>query len=154
MDTHSDTVLLAIGHEDDDALSALARTALQIVDPADTTVVFVHVFTQSQFSELAAELDFPGATAEDVDEITERHRSVRYLEDVFDDHGVGYETRGVVGEVSEALLSTAEEIDADHFIVAGATKTPVGKAIFGSTTQDVLLDAPCPVTYVKPTDHE
>ena len=152
MDTELDTVMLAIGHEDDDVLPELARTAIQITEPADATVVSVHVFTQDQFSDLAAKLDFPGATAEDIDEIVDRHESVRYLEEAVEEHGVDYETRGVVGDVSDALLSTADDIGADRLIIAGTTKTPVGKAIFGSTAQNVLLDAPCPVTYVKPDD--
>jgi nucleotide-binding universal stress UspA family protein len=152
MDMELDTVMLAIGHEDDDVLPELARTAIQVAEPAGATVVSVHVFTQNQFSDLASELDFPGATAEDIDEIVERHESVRYLEETVEDHSVDYATRGVVGDVSDALLSTADEIGADRLVIAGTTKTPVGKAIFGSTAQNVLLDAPCPVTYVKPDE--
>jgi len=150
MDTDLETVLLAISDEDDDVLPTLAETALQTAEPASATVVSVHVFTQDQFSDLAAELDFPGATAEDIDEIVGRHEAVQYLEDVFVEHGVDYETSGVVGDVTDTLLATVDSVDADRLIIAGTTKTPVGKAIFGSTAQNVLLNAPCPVTYVKP----
>jgi len=43
----------------------------------------------------------------------------------------------------------AAEVDADLVVVSGRKRTPTGKAVFGSTAQTVLLDAPCPVTFVR-----
>ena len=150
MDTSLKIIVLAIGPENEDGLEELARTVLQVAKPAGATVVLTHVFTGDQFKQIAAELDYTKATEEDIDPILDRHESVQYFEDVFDDHGVDYDVHGFVGEVSEKIIRLAAEEAADRVVLSGRTRSPVGKAVFGSTSQRVLLDAPCPVTYVKP----
>ncbi|MDS0276699.1 universal stress protein [Halomicroarcula sp. S1AR25-4] len=150
MDLSFDTIVLAIGPADDDRLDQLARVSMQVAKPTGATVVLTHVFTRDEFDEVAAELDYPSATAEDVDVILERHQSVTYLEDRFDDHGVDYEVDGVVGNVSDGIVKTAEKADADRVVISGGSRSPVGKAVFGSNAQNVLINSPCPVTYVRP----
>jgi nucleotide-binding universal stress UspA family protein len=41
------------------------------------------------------------------------------------------------------------EVDADLVVVGARKRTPVGKAVFGSVTQSVVLDSPVPVTVVR-----
>lgn len=60
----------------------------------------------------------------------------------------GVTARGEVGDVEQTLLDVAEDIDAQYLVVGSRQKSPVGKAVFGSTTQAVLLDAACPVVSV------
>lgn len=144
-----ETVLSAIGPHDDNKTELLVDTVLQVAIPADATVVLVHVFTPDQFDEIVSELDFPDATTEDADTVSRRIEPVRELEQRFNEHNIDCEIRGVVGDISETLCSTATEIDADRVVISGSSTTPVGKALFGSTAQDVLLNAPCPVTYVR-----
>ena len=43
----------------------------------------------------------------------------------------------------------ADEVDADMIVLGGRGRSPAGKALFGSTTQEVLLGSPCPVTFVR-----
>jgi nucleotide-binding universal stress UspA family protein len=150
MDTSLETIVLAIGPEDDDRLEELARTVLQVAKPTGASVVLTHVFTGDQFKAIAEELDYQKATEEDIDPILDRHASVQYFEDLFDEHGVDYAVHGFVGDVSEKIIDLAEDEDADRVVLSGHARSPVGKAVFGSTSQRVLLDAPCPVTYVKP----
>lgn len=52
------------------------------------------------------------------------------------------------GEPGEEVVEYADEIDADHIVVPGRKRSPVGKVMFGSVTQDIVLNAEQPVTIV------
>ncbi|MFE9657262.1 universal stress protein [Micromonospora sp. NPDC006431] len=54
------------------------------------------------------------------------------------------------GEPSEELLRAVEETNAALVVIGLRHRTPVGKLLLGSTAQQILLDAPCPVLGVKP----
>ena len=56
---------------------------------------------------------------------------------------------------TDAVLRAAEEHDADLIVVGMRRRSPVGKAVLGSSSQDILLQADCPVLGVKlPEDVE
>lgn len=48
------------------------------------------------------------------------------------------------------ILTAAAESDAELVVIGIRRRSPVGKLILGSTAQDVLLGAHCPVLAVKP----
>lgn len=52
------------------------------------------------------------------------------------------------GDVVEEILAETEASDARYLAVGGRKRTPVGKALFGSVTQSVLLNAEVPVVTV------
>jgi nucleotide-binding universal stress UspA family protein len=56
--------------------------------------------------------------------------------------------RGRVGDITEEILSLAAQEDPRYLVVGGRKRTPVGKAIFGSVTQSILLEADRPVVTV------
>lgn len=53
-------------------------------------------------------------------------------------------------EPAEAILSVATEVDADLIVIGMRRRTRVGKLVFGSTAQTILIDSECPVLAVKP----
>lgn len=65
--------------------------------------------------------------------------------------GLDFEVRELARgeEVSEDLISVAEESGADFIVIGLRRRTPVGKLIMGSHAQRILLDAACPVLAVK-----
>lgn len=81
------------------------------------------------------------ATAEDIDTID------RQLADADVDHDVRQPTTG--RPAAEEILAAVAEVDADLVVIGVRRRSPVGKLVTGSTSQHVLLDAPCPVLAVK-----
>jgi nucleotide-binding universal stress UspA family protein len=49
----------------------------------------------------------------------------------------------------EQIVNFAESIHADEIIVGSEKRSKVGKFVLGSTSQFVVLNAPCPVVVVK-----
>lgn len=58
------------------------------------------------------------------------------------------EIAGLVGDPANEIIQYSEEVGADYVVVSGRKKSPTGKALFGSVTQSLLLDAECPVVSV------
>ena len=52
-------------------------------------------------------------------------------------------------EAGEDLVQLADEKKVDEIIIGVRRRSKVGKLIFGSTAQFVILNAPCPVVSVK-----
>jgi len=81
-------------------------------------------------------------------------RELRSAENLIEEAGIGWETRILVrgrsaGEDLMAFISEMREHI--EMLVVGVRKTSaVGKAIFGSTVQHLILNAPCPVATVNP----
>ncbi|MEJ5946397.1 universal stress protein [Pseudokineococcus basanitobsidens] len=65
--------------------------------------------------------------------------------------GVEHEIRrGDAAETpADSLLDLVDEVGAELVVIGLRRRSPVGKMIMGSTSQRVLLDAPCPVLAVQ-----
>jgi len=55
---------------------------------------------------------------------------------------------GLIGEPAVEVLNYAEKTGARYIVIGGQKRSPVGKALFGSTTQQILLSAELPVLTV------
>jgi len=65
--------------------------------------------------------------------------------------GVEHEVRRGTGDEAPAdtLLDLVDEVGAELVVIGLRRRSPVGKMLMGSTSQRVLLDAPCPVLAVQ-----
>ena len=142
-----ETVLLAVGSDDEKRIESLADVASDVAGPAGATVVLAHVFAREELDEITALSEYD--EVEDPDVVARQHTTMTRLADLLDDAGVDTETRGAIGEHGERIVDLAEEVDADMVFVGGRRRSPTGKAVFGSTAQEVLLNSPCPVTFVR-----
>jgi nucleotide-binding universal stress UspA family protein len=148
--TGLNSVLVALGANDGDRVTRLAAETIDIAGPAGATVVITHVFTPEEFESRIDALGFDRQAADvDPDEVVGRYSSVRELAALLDEAGVDYEIRGEIGDYGETVVETAEDLATDMVLVGGRKRSPTGKAVFGSVAQEIMLSAPCPVTFVR-----
>lgn len=143
------TVFAAIGEEQ---YSDVVSVAYDLATTYDEPLVVLHVVPTDQFvsyKESVKDIDeFRNASiTQEMDSAAQfARRAVTEALDGFDDETI--ETRGRVGTPTEGILSEAETVDPRFIVIGGRRRSPAGKAAFGSTTQQVLLNADAPVVTV------
>lgn len=58
---------------------------------------------------------------------------------------------GLIGDPADEIVDYASKHDARYIVVGGRKRSPIGKAVFGSVAQTVLLNAECPVVVAPKT---
>jgi nucleotide-binding universal stress UspA family protein len=147
-----DTILLAVGGTDTERTDNLATTATDIAGPTGASVAVAHIFKEEEYQSVRDQLDMDQTSEATPDSIARRHVTVRGLTTALGEAGIDHTAYGRVtrdGSVGEAILELSDEVGADMILVGGRRRSPTGKAIFGSTAQEVLLNADCPVTFVR-----
>jgi nucleotide-binding universal stress UspA family protein len=131
-------------------MDRLAEATIDIAKPTGASAVLLHVFTEDEFDDAARKVEF-NPSKEDVspDVVARRYMTINELVERFDQVGIDYETRGVIGQAEDQIVNVAETIEADQIFVGGRQRSPTGKAVFRSVSQAVMLSAPCPVTFVR-----
>ncbi|WP_255197827.1 universal stress protein [Halorarius litoreus] len=123
-------ILLAVG-DDDARARAQARAVADLFDPEDTAVVVHHDFVDNP----------EGARVDQVG-------SVRRARETLTDAGFDVTLAESSGDPVAEIIDVASDLDVDCICVGSRRRSPTGKAVFGSTTQQVLLDADRPVLAV------
>jgi nucleotide-binding universal stress UspA family protein len=147
------TILLAVGPGDADRTDELAEAVIEVAKPAGSTVVLAHVFTEDEYTEVLDNLEMD-ADSEQIrpDEVASRHSTIRDLRGKLQLEDIDYDVRGAIGDHGPTIVELATGVAADRVVVGGRRRSPTGKAVFGSTAQEVLLSSPCPVTFVRSTE--
>ena len=151
------TILLAVGPSDTDRVDELVEQTIGVAEPTGATVVLAHAIAADEYEDEVKNyhdaIDQMGIDLENRDlppeTLAKETEPVGEIAERLEDAGVDVEIRAAVGDRAEEIVQLAEETDADNLIVGGRKRSPTGKAVFGSTAQKVLLNAPCPVTYVR-----
>ncbi len=87
-----------------------------------------------------------------IDRINENIEDIQGLPETADlarmelhDAGIETEVHEVTGDPADAILEVATEYDVDAIVIGTRRRSPVGKALFGSVAQDVILKSDRPV---------
>lgn len=135
------TVLLAIGSEIDQSVrSAEAVTELPEAD-TEVDVTALNVFEEFE----ARGGDGGSISSDDLYEDTDIPESLERAVEYLEERGVSTTAQRAHGDPATEIIEAAKEIDANAIVMGGRRRSPVGKALFGSVVQAVLLDARRPV---------
>ncbi|EMA65255.1 UspA domain-containing protein [Halorubrum aidingense JCM 13560] len=145
-------VLLPIDIEADRARSQVTLLESLPIDPDEVTATVLHVYES-----VDAPADEAGsAVIDEINESIEELRgvpdSVELVEARLDELGISHDRELHVGDAAEAIDSVARARDVDAIVLGMRKRSPVGKALFGSVSQTVLLNADRPVIVGKPSD--
>jgi len=128
-------VLLALD-DDDERAKAQARTVADLPHADDAVrAVLLHVFTRNS----------GGASVTQVG-------AVRRAREILNEAGVEVAYAEESGDPGDRILEVAADRDSDMIAVAGRRRSPTGKALFGSVTQTVVLEADRPVVVCHEDD--
>ncbi|WP_412781586.1 hypothetical protein, partial [Aeromonas diversa] len=72
-----ETIILAVGQEDEDRAKRLAETAIEVAEPTGAHVILSHVFTDREFDEVIDQLDFDASENPDPSDVASRHVTTR-----------------------------------------------------------------------------
>ncbi|MFC5133622.1 MULTISPECIES: universal stress protein [Haloferacaceae] len=141
------TILAAIGEHRNS--TDIISTAADLATAFNDSLVVLHVVPEEEFDahkkSIESVTDF-----RDFSLSQEKDSAARFAYEITKrtlgevDHQM-IQTRGRIGDPTEEILAEADELDPRYLVIGGRHRSPVGKAIFGSTTQKILLNADCPV---------
>ncbi len=86
-----------------------------------------------------------------LEDIQKSERELEHLRTQFTAEGIACETHAIVSAMSpgEDLVQFAAENEIDEIVIGVRRRSKVGKLLFGSNAQYVILQAECPVVAVK-----
>lgn len=134
----------------DENAETIDRLATGVADlpfePDDTRVTVLNVFeefevTSGEWSAIDSEEFYDEELPDVVAAAANRISEDGFTVDVRREHG----------DPAELILEVARELDVDAIAMTGRSRSPVGKVLFGSVTQAVLLDADRPVVVIPAT---
>lgn len=138
---------------DEEPNEQLLSAAIQHVSGTDTSVVVCRLVDEDRYRSGIQQDARSGAEMETVTELEEsaKAEALSVAESAFP-ADVSTTPIGIVGVGPDVLLDVADEYDCDHVFLAGRKRSPVGKALFGDLTQQVILEFDGPVTIVTDDD--
>jgi len=90
-------------------------------------------------------------TEDEIKDISEAEKGLERAKNYFEKEKIKCATHLLIRGMTpgEDLVSFARENKVDLIIIGVKRRSKVGKLVFGSTAQYVILEAPCPVVSVK-----
>lgn len=140
-------ILVAIGEENES--NRAISTAYDLARTYDDRLVALHVVPEEDFQSHRESIqgipgfgDFSLSQGQDGASRFAQRALQETLEAIEYDR---ISTRGRVGDPAEEILAVAAEVEPRFLVIGGRRRSPVGKALFGSTTQEILLESEWPV---------
>lgn len=131
--------------DDVDSSTRILEEAWKLAESFGEPLHVIFVYQRSEHSHLANQvLDIAKPISEEQADKLAEEVVFRAVDGITEE----YEAVGRVGDAAEEILDYVDTIGAEYIVIGGRSHSPVGKALFGSVTQSVLLDSSCPVLAV------
>lgn len=137
------TVVVAVDERTERSLAAVDALSKWPGDPADVRAVVLNVYEEFDVTDEGGRV-----TSEEYFDSEDVPESVTATVERLESAGFRVETRREHGDPADRILEVAAEEDAAQVVVGGKRRSPVGKALFGSVTQSVVLGSDRPVIVV------
>lgn len=142
-------VLVAVDDDEERAV-AQAETLLSLPSAAgEVSAVLLHAYEEIDLPADEGGAVYVEEVNRSLDDLRDPPETVDLVADRLADAGVDHERREAVGDPAEAVLTAAADVDADAILLGSRKRTPVGKAVFGSVSQNVILGADRPVIVAR-----
>ena len=137
-------VIIAAVDRSKEAKHVVAEAAA-LAEAFDVPLHIAHVISRTEFTELGKEKTRDGRSI-DLDEI--RETAADFAGAAAEDIAVPYETVGLIGKAAEEINKYADRQNAKYVVIGGRKRSPTGKALFGSVSQQILLNSSSPVVSI------
>jgi nucleotide-binding universal stress UspA family protein len=140
-------ILAAI--DENERSKIVAKIASDLAVTYNDTLVALHVMPKDEFKSHKKNLqsipEFSNYSITQEAESAARFARDFILETVDNIDPQQLETRGRVGKITEEILAEASSLEPRFLVISGRRRSPTGKAVFGNTAQQLLLNSECPV---------
>ncbi|WP_049986587.1 universal stress protein [Halobellus rufus] len=138
-------VIIAAVDRSDRAKHVVTEAGM-LAEAFDEPLHIIHVLSKNEFLEIEATSLEKKNRPVDMDRI--QQFAAEHANEAAEDIEIAYEAIGRVGDAQTEVNQYAEDLDARYIVVGGQRRSPTGKALFGSVTQSILLNADRPVLTV------
>ena len=144
-----ETIVVAVGPNDGSRTEELRKAIIDIAEPVDASVVLLHVFTEGAYEEGVDEAGFADDQQPSPTGLAARLEAIDAVAAELETTDVSYEIRGAIGTEGETIIRETDAVGGDLLYLSGRKRSPTGKAVFGSTAHRIMMNASCPVLFVR-----
>jgi nucleotide-binding universal stress UspA family protein len=139
------TIVAAVDRSE--GATAIVQEAARLGEAFDERVDVVHVLGREEFVSLERTSVSQRGSTVPVEDVIEMASKI--AEDTIGAVGADANAVGLMGDPAEEITDYADDEGASYIVIGGRKRSPVGKALFGSVVQTVLLNANCPVVSLR-----
>lgn len=141
-------VLLAVSGDHE----STPHDLVELVTDLPSATAAVEVTILNVFEEFEVQDEGGAVSSEDLYEDSATPDAVIGVRDRLENADIPTSLRREHGDPGKEILAAADDLDVDAIVVQGRNRSPVGKALFGSVTQGILLDSTRPVFVSTPEE--
>ena len=140
-----DRMLVAV-EDSNERMRPVAEHAAELAAGLDAEVILYHVYDPDAFE---TRLERRGLDSADPATIAEQNATVEMCATVLREAGVSFSISASTGAPAEEILDYIGNHHIDHVFLGTQGRSPTGKVLLGSVSQEVMLGTDVPCTLVS-----